>query len=112
MAHTRRPPKPEPALTPHEWRAFKAHRAGEPTAIRIRAPISAAWTDGVRHAIAAQCLYRKPFGFRKGDPALLVEAARRVDDPETGERLFELALRIAALLPPTNEDGDLTDSAA
>ena len=89
--------KIEPALTPEEWKEF---RAGELHTTRLGF-----------HATAALCLHGKPFGFTWEDVDRLRKAeiiyfipgygdqGRRVDERGTA-LLDDLADRIASLLPP------------
>ena len=56
-----------------------------------------------RHACAALCLYGQPFGFTQEDVAGLLDFEDEVG-PGTFETIKYLAARIAALLPPTQEE--------
>lgn len=90
--------KIEPALTADEW--VWIH---DESMERLTDDIGYLWGHVRRDAVAAICLHGQPFGFTWSDVDLLkahgAEWFPRVGSPECDN----LADRIAALLPPRNE---------
>ena len=95
----------KPALTPDWWERIPDGGV-EPK------PLGNDWMalDGwpvklTRHALAALCLYGKPFGFTPEDVELLRNAALDADASDyrgaDAAAFDDLAARIAALLPPS-----------
>jgi len=99
-----------PALTKHEWEAgeYTEHEDTEgsvgfsialphrPTLWWNTSPLG--WRR--THALAALCLHGQPFGFRHEDVLLCRGNLYHVETPEFYGALYDLADRIAALLPP------------
>ena len=95
----------KPALSEQEWRLFKLWRAGKMLGGHV--PVYRTieeWPDHIKHAGAAQCLYGQSFGFTQADVKLLSEEGwLLLDEGAINARrrmLFDIANRIAALLPP------------
>ncbi|MBI4408631.1 MAG: hypothetical protein HY561_02905 [Gemmatimonadetes bacterium] len=104
-----------PPLSDDEWRALEARpdqsAAERPRYAALGGPAHRELTvePGTvavgrdRHALAALALHAQPFGFSWTDVDALVEAigcAAEVGHANVGVRLYNLADRIAALLPP------------
>ena len=73
--------------------------------LRVSATSDSGWhlTPQDRHALAALCLHKQPFGFTSDDVVALQDlAAFVVNDSEYRKQALSLAARIAALLPPEN----------
>lgn len=95
-----------PALTVAEWMVIRHRRNHKPIGGKVRGYVDAEeWSEEIRHAVAAQCLFDVPFGFTHEDVDHLKRMAERStwDEPEIdnydAEWLRSLADRIAALLP-------------
>lgn len=101
-----------PALTVAEWAdgAHEIHAGivvmddGGATTIELPDNRALSIVGSHRHAVAALCLHKQPFGFTVEDVALLSEAAGRIEGEDhaqgpLAEALMVLGERIAALLP-------------
>ena len=110
----------KPALTPSEWSHWPGHRGLEDMALEAAGSLISHLDAPVarrRHALAALCLYQQPFGFTQEDVCKLRSLASvlpygPVGDPHSGplvhgavETLKTVASRIAALLPPSDSEG-------
>lgn len=95
--------KIKPALSAEEWVELAWARTD---GVSPRIYVDGLNLDGVtvrgeeRHAVAALALIHQPYGFRREDVNRLTLASRGERDAIQRAWMYDLAARIAALLPP------------
>ena len=103
----------KPALTAEEWAEFDNGEAYvRETESEFRTPLGFRFDAGSAseniedpHGVAALCLYGQPFGFTMEDVEALRYEAEYATNGSQAVRLFGLADRIEALLPPEDNHG-------